>query len=204
MAPILSGVIMYEWTQETNDYGIITYPDNTIQDGVEVPCGSPVPMQPEFGNLQSQYAAASPSSIALSAYSVTTAVFSCPATTPGVWTIDGNAALPPAASLLALSAVVGSSATAGGGPTPTVTTTSTSTSSSGTTPTTTPTTATTSHTGTLTSGTITSGTGTLLASPAASTSAAGTKSAGIRVERNICGFPLAFLVFTCIALGCLF
>jgi len=200
MAPILSGVIMYEWTQETNDYGIITYPDNTIQDGVEVPCGSPVPMQPEFGNLQSQYAAASPSSIALSAYSVTTAVFSCPATTPGVWTIDGNAALPPAASLLALSAVLGSSATAGGGPTPTVTTTSISTSSSGTTPAT----ATTSHTGTLTSGIITSGTGTLVASPAGSTSAAGTKSAGVRVERNIFGFSLAFLVFTCIALGCLF
>ena len=187
---------MYEWTQEVNDYGIVTYPDNTIQDGVEVPVGSPVPIQPEFGNLQSQYAAASPSSIALSAYSVSTGVYSCPATTPGVWTIDANAALPPAATLLPLSAVESSSATVGGGPTTAPPPGTTSTSSTGTT-------ATTAPTGTVTSGTITSGTGTLVASPAGTTSSAGTKSAGVRLATNTWGFPVAFFVFGCIALGCL-
>ena len=64
MTPILSGSIIYEWTQEANDYGIIQYPDTCIQDGITVPVGIPVPLQPEFDNLKSAWAAASPSSIA--------------------------------------------------------------------------------------------------------------------------------------------
>src|SRR5271163_618770 len=94
MTPILSGAIIYEWTQEANDYGIISYPDNAIQENVEVPVGVPTPLQPEFDNLKSVWAAVSPSSISEVQYSFTTVVMACPEVTAG-WTIDGNAALPP-------------------------------------------------------------------------------------------------------------
>lgn len=94
MTPILSGSIIYEWTQEVNDYGIIQYPDTCIQDDTSVPVGIPIPLQPEFDNLKSAWAAASPSSIAETDYKPSTVVVACPATTSGTWTIDGDAELP--------------------------------------------------------------------------------------------------------------
>ena len=94
MTPILSGSIIYEWTQEANDYGIVQYPETCIQDGITVPAGVPVPLQPEFDNLKSAWAAASPSSIAAKDYNPSRVVIECPATTSGTWTIDGNAQLP--------------------------------------------------------------------------------------------------------------
>src|SRR6266496_6856914 len=45
MTSIISGSIIYEWTQEANDYGIIQYPDTSIQDDITVPVGIPVPLQ---------------------------------------------------------------------------------------------------------------------------------------------------------------
>ena len=97
MTPTLSGAIAYEWVQEANNYGIIQYPDTTIQDGITVPIGSPVPMQPEFDNLKSVWAAASPSSTLLAAYTPPTTTLACPATTSG-WSIDPSAVLPPTPS----------------------------------------------------------------------------------------------------------
>ncbi len=97
MTPILSGAIAYEWVQEANNYGIIQYPDTTIQDGVTVPIGSPVPMQPEFDNLKSVWAAVSPTKALLAAYTPPTTTLACPATTVG-WSIDPSAALPPTPS----------------------------------------------------------------------------------------------------------
>ena len=94
MDSVLSGTIVYEWTQEPNDYGIIEYPDTTFQDGLNVSVGSPVPLQPEFGNLQSQWAAASPTGVSLNDYTPTNSAPGCPATTSGIWDISGNLALP--------------------------------------------------------------------------------------------------------------
>lgn len=96
MTSVLSGTIIYEWTEEVNNYGVITYPDTTLQDGVVVPVGSPIPISPDFQNLQAAWAGVSPTSIAMAEYTPTTSVGSCecPAITSGVWTIDGNAALP--------------------------------------------------------------------------------------------------------------
>jgi len=94
MTPVLSGAIVYEWTQEANNYGIITYPDSTLQSNVAVPIGSPIPMQPEFDTLKSVWAACSPSSIALSAYTPSITTIACPATTVG-WPVDPSAPLPP-------------------------------------------------------------------------------------------------------------
>lgn len=93
MSTILSGAIVYEWTQEANNYGVIQYPDTTIQDGVTVPIGSPVPLQPEFNNLKSQWATVSASSIKMSVYTPTATTMNCPAVTSG-WPIDPNAPLP--------------------------------------------------------------------------------------------------------------
>jgi len=94
MSPVLSGTFVYEWMQEENDYGIIEYPDTTLQQGLNVSVGSPVPMQPEFGNLQAQWAAASPVSTAESTYTPSLSAEACPATTVGTWNINADIALP--------------------------------------------------------------------------------------------------------------
>lgn len=94
MSPVLSGTFVYEWIQEANDYGIIEYPSMTLQDGLNVSVGSPVPLQPEFGNLQSQWASATPVSVSLNAYTPTNSAPECPPTTAGIWDISGNLAIP--------------------------------------------------------------------------------------------------------------
>jgi len=95
MDGVLSGTFVYEWIQEANDYGIIQYPSNTLQDGLNVSIGSPVPMQPEFDNLQSQWSANIPTGVSVSAYSPSmTPGGACPATTAGVWEISGDQAIP--------------------------------------------------------------------------------------------------------------
>jgi len=95
MTGVLSGAIVYEWTQEANDYGLITYPGTGTQNNQAVPSGSPVPIQPDFNNLRSQWAAASPVGTKAANYTPVTTTIACPAMVSG-WTIDGNAALPPA------------------------------------------------------------------------------------------------------------
>ena len=94
MTSVLSGAFVYEWIQESNNYGIITYPDTTLQSGLNVSVGSPVPMQPEFGNLMSQWAAARPTGVSLQGYTASVTGMGCPATTSGVWEISGNVQLP--------------------------------------------------------------------------------------------------------------
>lgn len=94
MTPVLSGAFVYEWTQEPNDYGLITYPANGTQDGLNVPVGSPVPIQPEFNNLMSQWASASPSGTSVAAYTPSVSTMACPAVTSGTWPVEGDAALP--------------------------------------------------------------------------------------------------------------
>ena len=95
MTGVLNGAIVYEWTQEVNNYGLITYPGSAIQNNIPVPVGSPVPIQPDFDNLRSQWAVASPVGTSAAAYTPQVVTVTCPALVSG-WTIDGNAALPPA------------------------------------------------------------------------------------------------------------
>lgn len=96
MTSILSGTIIYEWTEEVNNYGVISYPDTTIQDGVVVPVGSPQLISPDFENLKVAWAAVSPTSVVEAEYTPATSVgrVVCPDVTSGAWTIDGNAVLP--------------------------------------------------------------------------------------------------------------
>ncbi|KAJ5240059.1 Glycoside hydrolase superfamily [Penicillium chermesinum] len=99
-----SGSIIYEWIEETNDYGLISYgpsvagpATNTIVEEGYTRQGTPSPVQPDFNNLKSQWAKASPTGIALSEYRKSTAsikAVECPASTSGGWAVDPKAPLP--------------------------------------------------------------------------------------------------------------
>ncbi|KAK1140826.1 hypothetical protein N8T08_009823 [Aspergillus melleus] len=108
MSDTWSGSIVYEWIQETNDYGLIDYgepvdpaatagPKNRIaQDGF-IREGSPNPIAPDFDNLKSQWATLHPTGVALRDYIQSTATIApaeCPASTAGGWAVDPSAPLP--------------------------------------------------------------------------------------------------------------
>lgn len=98
MVDTWSGAIIYEWIEETNNYGLISYAGtNTASGGSIVRSGKPMPVTPDFSNLQSQWATLSPSGVALSAYSASTSALStpaCPSSTPSGWVINGNPPIP--------------------------------------------------------------------------------------------------------------
>lgn len=107
MSQTWSGSIVYEWIQETNDYGIIKYDepvdpaaadpsDRVVQDGF-VREGDPMPIAPDFDNLKAQWATLNPTGVALSDYIQSTATIhpaECPASTAGGWAVDPSAPLP--------------------------------------------------------------------------------------------------------------
>lgn len=59
MADVWSGAIIYEWIEESNAYGLITYSGDTNADAQDNPgyvrSGTPTPMVPDFANLQVSY-----------------------------------------------------------------------------------------------------------------------------------------------------
>jgi len=83
-----SGAIIYEWVEETNDYGLVTYPGGGIY------TGAPNPIQPDFENLASQWAAINPPGVAEADYSPSFSAPACPAATAGGWQVDGAPAVP--------------------------------------------------------------------------------------------------------------
>ena len=88
MAGTWSGAIIYEWVQETNDYGLVTYPNGQIYSG------APIPIQPDFDNIQNQWKSISPSGVASAAYHPSFSAPACPASTAGGWQINGNPPIP--------------------------------------------------------------------------------------------------------------
>ncbi|QQK47301.1 Glycoside hydrolase, superfamily [Penicillium digitatum] len=105
MSDTWSGSIIYEWIEETNDYGLINYGPSvdaatatasSIEDGFTRK-GTPTPVSPDFNNLKSQWATLHPTGVALSAYrksaSSLTAI-ECPASTSGGWAVDPSSPLP--------------------------------------------------------------------------------------------------------------
>ncbi|KAI4135746.1 MAG: hypothetical protein LQ341_005840, partial [Variospora aurantia] len=102
MADTWSGTMVYEWIQETNDYGLISYgpmvdPKVSTEalDGYPR-SGTPTTVSPDYGNLKSQWATLSPSGVKLSAYSASASMSppACPTSTEGGWIVNGNAPLP--------------------------------------------------------------------------------------------------------------
>lgn len=105
MADTWSGSIIYEWIEETNDYGLISYGPSvdaatatasTVEDGFTRK-GTPTPVSPDFNNLKSQWATLHPTGVALSDYRKSVskiAAIECPASTSGGWAIDPSSPLP--------------------------------------------------------------------------------------------------------------
>jgi len=97
-----SGSIVYEWIEEANHYGLISYgpPVPMTATGVNIKggftrAGTPTPVSPDFNNLKTKWATISPTGVAMSKYDpahVSTRV--CPTSTSGGWLVNGNVALP--------------------------------------------------------------------------------------------------------------
>ncbi|BDD62516.1 hypothetical protein MPDQ_000781 [Monascus purpureus] len=107
MSGTWSGSMVYEWIQETNDYGLISYgppapggaaaATNTLVDDGFTRKGTPTPVSPDFSNLKSQWATLSPTGVALSVYAESTSAITlpeCPSSTAGGWAVDPSAPLP--------------------------------------------------------------------------------------------------------------
>jgi len=96
-----SGAIIYEWIEETNNYGLISYGPSVaatatgagIYDGY-TRTGTPTPISPDFDNLSNQWKTLSPTGVSASAYSASLSAPACPAYTSGLWEVSGNVALP--------------------------------------------------------------------------------------------------------------
>lgn len=102
MSDSWSGAIVYEWIQEANDYGLVSYGpkvdpkvNTDALDGYPR-SGTPTTLSPDYGNLKSQWATLSPTGVKLSAYSASASITppACPTSTAGGWIVNGNAALP--------------------------------------------------------------------------------------------------------------
>ncbi|KAI9811723.1 MAG: hypothetical protein M1827_005268 [Pycnora praestabilis] len=99
MGQTWSGAIIYEWIEETNNYGLVSYGATvaaTATQGVGgfIRSGTPMPVSPDFSNLQSVWSSVSPSAVQMSAYSPSNTPPPCPAMTSGIWLVDGNVKLP--------------------------------------------------------------------------------------------------------------
>lgn len=102
MADTWSGAIIYEWIEEANNYGLISYglpaaATATDAEGGFTRSGTPTPISPDYSNLKNQWATLTPSGVKLLAYSASASGLSpppCPASTSDGWVINGNQALP--------------------------------------------------------------------------------------------------------------
>ena len=82
MTDVWSGGIVYEWFQETNDYGLVTQISS-----------SSVSMLPDYAALSKQLQDISPTRVQSSAYTPTNSPPQCPSPESGVW--DAATSLPP-------------------------------------------------------------------------------------------------------------
>lgn len=98
-----SGSIIYEWIQEQNNYGLISYgpkvdatqqADNVF-DGFTRK-GTPTPISPDFNNLKAKWASIHPTGVMKKDYDAKmVSTRPCPTSTAdGWWRIDGNVKLP--------------------------------------------------------------------------------------------------------------
>ena len=102
MANTWSGAIIYEWIEEANNYGLISYgpkvaaTNTAALDGYSR-SGTPSPVSPDYTNLQNHWSTLSPTGVKLAAYTASTNKLSppaCPTSTADGWVVNGNAKLP--------------------------------------------------------------------------------------------------------------
>lgn len=86
MSGTWSGAVVYEWVQESNDYGLVTYPGSGVT-------GQPEPIQPDFSNLAGEWQTLSPSGVAEASYTPSLSAPPCPEASGG-WLVNGDVPLP--------------------------------------------------------------------------------------------------------------
>ncbi|KAK5660982.1 hypothetical protein OQA88_12359 [Cercophora sp. LCS_1] len=97
-----SGSIVYEWIEEANHYGLISYgpPVEMTATGHNIKggftrAGTPTPVLPDFTNLKNKWATITPTGIASSDYDPKhVSTRACPTSTSDGWLVNGNVALP--------------------------------------------------------------------------------------------------------------
>ena len=102
MNGIWSGAIVYEWIEEANNYGLISYGTTasvnpTATDGPPdgyTRTGTPTPVSPDFSNLSNQWKTLTPSGTSENAYTPSLTAPVCPGYTANVWEVNGDVALP--------------------------------------------------------------------------------------------------------------
>lgn len=97
-----SGSLIYEWIQEENNYGLISYGpkvDPTVT-GADIAGGftrkgMPTPVTPDFDNLKKMWATITPTGVASSEYDPKhVSTRACPTSTADGWLVNGNVKLP--------------------------------------------------------------------------------------------------------------
>jgi len=100
MVDTWSGAIIYEWIQETNMYGLVTY---DLEGGTATAAGddaqfgrsgTPKPISPDFENLSKHWATLSPTGIRADDYKPSLTPPPCPDFTSGAWAVSPDAPLP--------------------------------------------------------------------------------------------------------------
>jgi hypothetical protein len=100
MVDTWSGAIIYEWIQETNQYGLVTY---DLEGGTATAAGddaqfgrsgTPKPISPDFDNLSKHWATLSPTGIRADDYKPSLTPPPCPDFTSGAWEVSPDAQLP--------------------------------------------------------------------------------------------------------------
>ncbi|KAH7412257.1 Glucanosyltransferase-domain-containing protein [Phaeosphaeria sp. MPI-PUGE-AT-0046c] len=100
MADTWSGSIVYEWIEEQNNYGIVSYGPKVDPKSPSAPpdgfprSGTPTPVQPDFSNLASVWKNLNPTGVKESAYKPDLSPVSCPAFTADKWEVNPTAPLP--------------------------------------------------------------------------------------------------------------
>lgn len=97
-----SGAIIYEWIEEANDYGLISYGPTTNSDNPTAldgfpRSGTPSPVSPDYSNLKAHWATLHPTGVVLSEYSAqasTLTPIACPSSTPNGWAVNAMTSLP--------------------------------------------------------------------------------------------------------------
>lgn len=100
MVDTWSGAIIYEWIQETNHYGLVTYElsesasAGTGGDAAFGRNGAPSPVSPDFDNLSKHWATLTPSGIRADDYKPSLTAPACPELTTSAWLVKADAQLP--------------------------------------------------------------------------------------------------------------
>ncbi len=107
MDDLWSGAIIYEWIEEANNYGLISYgapvAATIVASGVEGGFsrrGTPTPVAPDFTNLQNVWKTLHPTGVAASAYTPSITPPACPSSTAGGWLVNGDVKLPSVGQVL--------------------------------------------------------------------------------------------------------